>query len=776
VHDGRKMGGGSQVKQVLVSTLQGALQQGHLVAVKVDTASDPGSHQKEVGHLEVEHSVYQQLKMDSCPIEIPDSKDQRFSVLSYEQVSRLSELMNEVVPIHGRGNFPTLEVKLCDLVSLVKTKLEQDGVIVREIRLNGSGASSVLASECCDISYNDLDLIFTVDLPTQKHYERVKQAVLDSLLDLLPEQTSKKRMSSCTLKEAYVSKMVKVNDSDRWSLIALGNNKTNSVELKFVDRMKRKFEFSVDSFHIMLDTLFLFYDCARMDISENFYPTVVGESVYGNFGQALYHLHRKLIATRNPEEIRGGGLLKYCNLLVKNYRPAWPEAVKTMERYMCSRFFIDFPDLTQQHNKLFKFLDNHFHGADSQLKYDYLMILYQVVDESTVCLMGHERRQTLALIQDLSCQVGTPGNPYYDPPEISSSSSSSSSSSASSTSSSSFASPGSAAASTGNWSSASSTSGQSSSWSSASSSSSQTGAWGGKGSSSSGQYSPMSTSSTCSPSLSPKPVECNTAPPQQQADHQVPPPSIVPHKFSVPPPSHPPPPATHAPPPTHTAPPPSHQVAHTAPPPPLSAPPMTAPPPSLAVQCPPPPSQPPPPCMAPVQPASVPTYEIVTSCQPSVMYSNGYYYTSFVPPPPPQAPASSTPASTPTSAPLQYSSVVSGQQVMAPQYSAVAAGGAPVQYTPAANSGSPVQYSSSSGAPPVQYTAASTVQFTPGTSVHYTTSPLPQQQYSTHQGGQAQQFSQMATPCYSCSCSCGAPAAPLGQAQWVTTVAPQPTS
>ena len=34
----------------------------------------------------------------------------------------------------------------------------------------------VLASECCDISYNDLDLIFTVDLPTQKHYERVSAA------------------------------------------------------------------------------------------------------------------------------------------------------------------------------------------------------------------------------------------------------------------------------------------------------------------------------------------------------------------------------------------------------------------------------------------------------------------------------------------------------------------------------------------------------------------------------------------------------------------------
>merc|ERR1712203_835181 len=296
---------------------------------------------------------------------------------------------------------------------------EQDGVIVREIRLNGSGASSVLASECCDISYNDLDLIFTVDLPTQKHYERVKQAVLDSLLDLLPEQTSKKRMSSCTLKEAYVSKMVKVNDSDRWSLIALGNNKTNSVELKFVDRMKRKYEFSVDSFHIMLDTLFLFYDCARMSISDNFYPTVVAESMFGDFEEALYHLHKKLIATKNPEEIRGGGLLKYCNLLCRGYRPASHEEVKTMERYMCSRFFIDFPDLNQQQGKLENYLYNHFQSSEDQTKYHYLMILYQVVDESTVCLMGHERRLTLTLIEDIAFQVYNP--PYYPipPPDYS---------------------------------------------------------------------------------------------------------------------------------------------------------------------------------------------------------------------------------------------------------------------------------------------------------------------------------------------------------------------
>ena len=53
-----------------------------------------------------------------------------------------------------------------------------------------------------------------------------------------------------------------------------------------------------------------------------------------------HHHHRKSFTICL---CRGGGLLKYCNLLVKNYRPAWPEAVKTMERYMCSRYLHHHP-------------------------------------------------------------------------------------------------------------------------------------------------------------------------------------------------------------------------------------------------------------------------------------------------------------------------------------------------------------------------------------------------------------------------------------------------
>ncbi|XP_059225101.1 uncharacterized protein DDB_G0286591 isoform X1 [Stomoxys calcitrans] len=339
---------------------------------------------------------------------------QRLAVLSFEQVRKLHHVMDEKVAIHGRGNFPTLEVTLKDLVNLVRRKLEADvgsggaGVIVKDIRLNGGAASHVLASE--DQSYNDLDLIYAIELSSPRHFDRVKTAVLNTLLDLLPEGVSKRRIMPCALKEAYVGKMVKVNnnnDGDRWSLISLGNSPGHkNVELKFVDTMRRQFEFSVDSFQIVLDSLLLFYDCAALPISENFYPTVVGESVYGDFQEALYHLQKKLISTRQPEEIRGGGLLKYCNLLVHGYSPVDSQLIKAYERYMCSRFFIDFPDINTQTVKLEAYLRNHFWGVDEEpLQYQYLMHLREVVENSTVCLMGHERRQTLMLIQTLAAQV-----------------------------------------------------------------------------------------------------------------------------------------------------------------------------------------------------------------------------------------------------------------------------------------------------------------------------------------------------------------------------------
>ncbi|KAJ8409927.1 hypothetical protein AAFF_G00209680 [Aldrovandia affinis] len=319
------------------------------------------------------------------------------SVLNWDQVSRLNEVLTKAVPVHGRGNFPTLEVRLKDIVQMVRNRLEKKGIKVKDVRLNGSTASHVLVADN-GWSYKDLDVIFRVDLPQEAEFQIIKDVVLGTLLDFLPEGVNKEKITPMTLKEAYVQKLVKVyTDLDRWSLISLSNNNGRNVELKFVDSIRRQFEFSVDSFQIILDTVLSYYEVSENPMSQHFHPTVVGESVYGDFGASLDHLKNKIIATKRPEEIRGGGLLKYCNLLVRDFKPTDEDEFKALERYMCSRFFIDFPDIGEQQRKLESYLQSHFIGEEKS-KYDYLMILRRVVNESTVCLMGHERRQTLNLI------------------------------------------------------------------------------------------------------------------------------------------------------------------------------------------------------------------------------------------------------------------------------------------------------------------------------------------------------------------------------------------
>ncbi|XP_020773381.2 terminal nucleotidyltransferase 5C-like, partial [Boleophthalmus pectinirostris] len=340
---------------------------------------------------------------------------QRFHSLNAEQVEVLHQVLSDVVPIHGRGNFPTLELRPRDIIIAVRDQLQRQGIRVRDVRLNGSTASHVLVRDN-GTSYKDLDIIFGVELPTQEEFQVIKEAVLGCLLDCLPTGVNKERISSATMKEAYVQKMVKVfNEHDRWSLISLSNNSGKNLELKFVSSLRRQFEFSVDSFQIILDRLLESYmaqDLQRktkdVDLKEpprdNHNKQVLAESMYGDFEAAMDHLRYRLIATRNPEEIRGGGLLKYSNLLVRDYRPASETQIKTLERYMCSRFFIDFPDVQEQQRKILSYLKNHFIGEERS-KYQYLMTLRRVVDDSTVCLMGHERRQTLNMITVLALKV-----------------------------------------------------------------------------------------------------------------------------------------------------------------------------------------------------------------------------------------------------------------------------------------------------------------------------------------------------------------------------------
>lgn len=96
----------------------------------------------------------------------------------------------------------------------------------------------------------------------------------------MPESTNKERISAETLKDIYIRKMVKVSDGDRWSLFSLHNDFGRCIELKFVDRMRRQFEFSVDSFQITLDVL--------LDRPDHPKPIITAESMFGDINKVCY--------------------------------------------------------------------------------------------------------------------------------------------------------------------------------------------------------------------------------------------------------------------------------------------------------------------------------------------------------------------------------------------------------------------------------------------------------------------------------------------------------
>ena len=332
-----------------------------------------------------------------------DSPAENGHALLYEQVQKLHAVLSEPIQIQPPNNFPTLSISPAAIVKVVRQRLLDQDITIRDIRLNGSAASHCLCEErenLPQIHFNDVDLIFGVSVERDHEFHVIKEEVLTSLLTFFPEDVSTERISCHLLDETYVKKKCLVSgNGNRWSLISLGDGMNKSIELKFVSVMKRQFEFTVDSFQIILDSYFNFDKCCDVAISQSFFPSVQAVSMYRDFFEAMDHLNNRLIGTEAPEQIRGGGLLKYCSLLVNGFRPADREMMEKLEPYMCSRFFIDFPSAEAQYHILDKYVFARFLQVGQFPKsVEFLDTLFRVVSCRARCLMETERHKTISVI------------------------------------------------------------------------------------------------------------------------------------------------------------------------------------------------------------------------------------------------------------------------------------------------------------------------------------------------------------------------------------------
>ena len=91
------------------------------------------------------------------------------------------------------------------------------------MKLNGGAATYVFANSD-SFAFSDVDLIFPIELEADQDFERVREAVFDALLEMMPSSANKAAITPDTLRDVYIRKMVKVTDGDRWSLFSLHND------------------------------------------------------------------------------------------------------------------------------------------------------------------------------------------------------------------------------------------------------------------------------------------------------------------------------------------------------------------------------------------------------------------------------------------------------------------------------------------------------------------------------------------------------------------------
>ncbi|CAF0964779.1 unnamed protein product [Rotaria sordida] len=350
-------------------------------------------------HIDNSNTSKSLLSLERFSFEQQIDFDYNSSILNLSQTKRLFSLIDSPILISSKTTLPTLTVIPSIFLIRLKNEAQQRGLDLHDIRLSGGAASFVL-DPTGDLAFRDLDFLISVnDVTTELNWSIIKQAVFASL-----PLSNQENQHLCT--EIYTDKMIRIiNEYDRWGLISLRNADGRNLELKFVEHMKRQYQFSVDSFQILLDPLLNFFYLTRKFHSNSInFPTIIVLSSYGNFSEALQHLHYRLIDVKTPEELRGGGLLKYCDLIARGFHPTNHIQMKDLQRYMCSRFFIDFRDSLTQEQVLFKYVTSHF-GTDYDVRYRFLRCLYDVISTDSVWLSGFERICFLRTISTMSSSI-----------------------------------------------------------------------------------------------------------------------------------------------------------------------------------------------------------------------------------------------------------------------------------------------------------------------------------------------------------------------------------
>lgn len=198
--------------------------------------------------------------------------------LSCEQTGKLRHLLDRTIPIcaSSPSSYPTLNVIPRNFLRQVLCKLKEHSIDITSIRLNGGAASYVLVNDP-NFVYRDIDILIHIKTPLSSEQKTtlfssnnepylcdvwtiIKYIISSCLLEHITNIKSNDQQYThhylSTVLDTYAKKNIKISsEQDSWALLSLQNYSGKNLELKFVEHIKRQWQFSVDSFQINLEPL-----------------------------------------------------------------------------------------------------------------------------------------------------------------------------------------------------------------------------------------------------------------------------------------------------------------------------------------------------------------------------------------------------------------------------------------------------------------------------------------------------------------------------------------
>jgi len=185
--------------------------------------------------------------------------------LKMSQINILENCLKTNYVIESQ-RYPKLYVPPAYMIEKLIDNIRKDipEITIDSVRIMGGFSSYVMSPR---FRYNDLDILIKINFDINRRitvFEKLRSLIIDMLVELagIFDPAIKSQLNVQDLSQAYIQKSIVVpaphekdvdDDCDCWSLVCLRNSDGKNLEFKFVKSMKRHYEFSTDSFQIVLE-------------------------------------------------------------------------------------------------------------------------------------------------------------------------------------------------------------------------------------------------------------------------------------------------------------------------------------------------------------------------------------------------------------------------------------------------------------------------------------------------------------------------------------------